>query len=110
MVKPPLRGFKWLSRRFAALNAFGGGDDDVMSRMDALVEETRNGRDALVASAHAGRCMDYQGWGRGIKPPLRGFKPKCRSWILVFSHKERKDRKAYRDGGLLLDFQAHPLF
>ena len=37
-------------------------------------------------------------------------KPKCRSWILVFSRKERKDRKAYRDGGLLLDFQAHPLF
>ena len=40
--------------------------------MDALVEETRNGRDALVASAHAGRCMDYQGWGRGIKPPRSG--------------------------------------
>ena len=39
-----------------------------------------------------------------------GSKPKCRSWILVFSRKERKDRKAYRDGGLLLDFQAHPLF
>ena len=38
------------------------------------------------------------------------IKPKCRSWILVFSRKERKDRKAYRDGGLLLDFQAHPLF
>ena len=26
--------------------------------------------------------------------------PKCRSWILVFSRKERKDRKAYRDGGV----------
>ena len=37
-------------------------------------------------------------------------KPKCRSWILVFSRKERKDRKAYRDGGVLLDFQARPLF
>ena len=36
--------------------------------------------------------------------------PKCRSWILVFSRKERKDRKAYRDGGVLLDFQARPLF
>ena len=41
---------------------------------------------------------------------LVNLKPKCRSWILVFSRKERKDRKAYRDGGLLLDFQAHPLF
>ena len=28
----------------------------------------------------------------------------------MFSRKELKDRKAYRDGGLLLDFQAHPLF
>ena len=37
-------------------------------------------------------------------------KPKCRSWILVFSRKERKDRKAYRDGGVLQDFQARPLF
>ena len=31
-------------------------------------------------------------------------------WILVFSRKERKDRKAYRDGGVLQDFQSHPLF
>ena len=36
--------------------------------------------------------------------------PKRRSWILVFSRKERKDRKAYRDGGVLQDFQAYPLF
>ncbi len=38
------------------------------------------------------------------------IKPKRRSWILVFSRKERKDRKAYRDGGVLQDFQSHPLF
>ena len=43
----------------------------MMSRMDALVAETRNGRDALVAPARAGRCMDYQGWGRGIKHGLQ---------------------------------------
>ena len=41
----------------------------------------------------------------------QGFaKPKRRSWILVFSRKERKDRKAYRDGGVLQDFQSHPIF
>ena len=44
------------------------------------------------------------------KRPSNRYKPKCRSWILVFSRKERKDRKAYRDGGLLLDFQARPIF
>ena len=38
------------------------------------------------------------------------FWAKRRSWILVFSRKERKDRKAYRDGGVLLDFEARPLF
>ena len=38
------------------------------------------------------------------------YKPKRRSWILAFSRKERKDRKAYRYGGVLQDFQAYPLF
>ena len=41
---------------------------------------------------------------------LKSILSKRRSWILVFSRKERKDRKAYRDGGVLQDFQAHPLF
>ena len=51
---------------------------------------------------------DPRPWG--LTPLQETVDPKCRSWILVFSRKERKDRKAYRDGGLLLDFQAHPLF
>ena len=39
--------------------------------------------------------------GHRLKPP---------SWILVLSYKERKERKAYRDGGALQDPQAHLLF
>ena len=33
--------------------------------------------------------------------PCPNIKPKRRSWIWVFSRKERKERKTYRDGGVL---------
>ena len=36
--------------------------------------------------------------------------PKRRSWILAFSRKERKERKVYRDGGILEEFQINPPF
>ena len=62
------------------------------------------------------RCPEWQrqtGTQRqheGDNCRFNALKPKRRSWILVFSRKERIVRKAYRDGGVLQDFQDHPLF
>ena len=53
----------------------------------------------------------------GYMPPFQGSQfpqnmsyPKRRSWILAFSRKERKERKVYRDGGILEEFQINPPF
>ena len=71
------------------------------------------GRGAFVTSGVAmflKVCILYLKHGRLRCSNAQMLKPKRRSWILVFSRKERKDRKAYRDGGVLQDFQAYPLF
>ncbi len=58
----------------------------------------------------AGAIALGTGCGTRTRDVVSVIKPKRRSWILAFSRKERKDRKAYRYGGVLQDFQAYPLF